>query len=315
MGVRLYKAASARRRLFKTIIRLGVFARVDGWVGREHGTPVPQHPTFNFQPWLDQVRQELRIPNAQAVVSFPGQTRRARFYVNLVSPKGDPLGFAKISLDSKNDRHLLTENESLRGLAGQFNLSFRLPMILAGGEFNSHQYLITETMPVDARPIPPKWEPVPRRCHGELVRSSHRIKPIKQLSWWDSFSELRDQVKPLAEAVDHWADQEIEVCRAHGDFTHRNICEAANRVWVFDWENSSPDAPVLTDEVRFFWAMQSRSITTGHGRVAAALRRRFLTGADEYRRRDLALALAFLCTRTQGGIVCGRNWSQMSQRR
>jgi hypothetical protein len=315
VGVRLYKESSARRRLFKTVIRLGVFACVDKWVGREHLTPVPKHPTFNFEAWLDQVRQDLRIPDAQAVVTFPGQPRRARFYVNLVSPEGDPLGFAKISLDSKNDRHLLTENEVLSALADQFNLSFRLPTVLVAGQFNSHQYLITEAMPVGARPIEAKWEPTPRRCHDELVRESHQIKPIRRLSWWNSFSALRDQVEPLAEAVDRWADQEIDVCWAHGDFTHRNICEAGNSVWIFDWENSSPDAPVMTDEVRFFWAMQSRRITAGLARVAFALSRNFLTGADERRRRDLALALAFLCTCTQGGIVCGRNWNQMTQRR
>jgi len=210
---------------------------------------------------------------------------------------------------------LLTESKALRALAGQFKLSFRLPTVLVAGEFNSHQYLITQTMPVDARPVSAKWEPIPRRCRDELVKASRRMKPIRQLSWWNSFSELRYEVKPLAEAVDRWADQEIEICWAHGDFTHRNICEAGNSVWLFDWENSSPDAPVMTDEVRFFWAMQSRRITSSPARVASALSRRFLAGADECRRRDLALALAFLCTCTQGGIVCGRNWSQMTQRR
>ena len=141
------------------------------------------------------------------------------------------------------------------------------------------------------------------------------MKPIKELPWWDSFREVRGEVESLAEAIDRWADLAIDVCWAHGDFTHRNICQVGNSVWLFDWENSSPDAPVMTDEVRFFWAMQSRRITSDPARVASALSRSFLTGADERRRRDLALALAFLCTCTQGGIICGRNWSQMAQRR
>lgn len=315
MGVRLYKETSARRRLFKAVIRFGMFAHVDSFVGRELPTPVPKHPTFDFEGWIEQVRSDLTIPAAQAIVSFPGQARRARFYVNLVSPKGDPLGFAKISLDSKNDGYLATESKALRFLAGQPISSFRVPQILVEGKFNSHQYLITETMPVHARPIPAKWEPIPRRCRDELVKASRRMKPIKELPWWDSFREVRGEVESLAEAIDRWADLAIDVCWAHGDFTHRNICQVGNSVWLFDWENSSPDAPVMTDEVRFFWAMQSRRITSDPARVASALSRSFLTGADERRRRDLALALAFLCTCTQGGIVCGRNWSQITQRR
>ena len=231
VGVRLYKESSARRRLFKTVIRLGVFACVDKWVGREHLTPVPKHPSFNFEAWLDQVRQDLRIPDVQAVVSFPGQTRRARFYVNLVSPEGDPLGFAKISLDSKNDRYLLTESKALRCLASQVNFSFRLPTVLVAGEFNSHQYLITETMPVDARPIPAKWEPIPRRCRDELVKASRRMKPIKELPWWDSFREVRGEVESLAEAIDRWVDQEIDVLLgARGLHTSKHLPGGKSRV-------------------------------------------------------------------------------------
>jgi hypothetical protein len=315
IGVRLYKETSARRRLFKTVIRLGVFTRIDRFVGRELSTPVPKYPSFNFDGWLEQVRHYLGMPNAQAVVSFPGQLRRARFYVNLVSPEGDPLGFAKISLDSKNDRYLVTESQALRCLASQAISSFRLPRVLVEGKFNSHEYLVTETMPANARPIPARWEPIPRRCREELTKSSCRTKPVRELSWWNSFSQLRDEVKPLAEAIDRWADQEIEVGWAHGDFTHRNICQAGNSVWLFDWENSSPDAPVITDEVRFFWSTQSRGIIANPAKLAAALGQRFLAGGGDRKQRSLALALAFLCTCTQGGIICGRNWNQMAQRR
>jgi hypothetical protein len=200
-------------------------------------------------------------------------------------------------------------------LASQAVFSFRLPRVLVEGKFNSHQYLITETMPANARPIPARWEPIPRRCRDELVKTSLRMKPIRELSWWESFCELRSEVKPLAEAIEPWVDEKIEVCWAHGDFTHRNICQVQDEVWLFDWENSSPDAPVMTDEVRFFWATRSRRMISHRAKVASELGRRFLAWGNDRRRRDLALALAFLCTCTQGGILCGRNWGQMTQRR
>jgi len=287
-----------------------MFARIDGLVGREFPTPVPRYPTFNFDGWLEQARHDLGIPNAQAVVSFPGQLKRARFYVNLLSVEGEPLGFAKISLDSKNDHCLVTETKALRYLAAQSRLSFRVPKILAEGKFNSHQYLVTEAMPAHARPIPAKWEPIPQRCRTELVESSHQTKRFKELSWWSEFLDKAGEVKPLVEAIKVEGDQEIEVCWAHGDFTHRNICCVQDEVWLFDWENSASDAPVMTDKVRFFSSARRR-IVSRPADVAFALGQRFLTSGDKCRRRDLALALAFLCTRTQGGMTYGQYWDQI----
>ncbi len=312
IGLRLYKDSSARRRLFKAAIRLGVLAGVEKWMGRELPTPVPKHPFFNFEAWLEQVRQDLRISNLQAVISFPGQPGRARFYVNLLSVAGDPVGFAKISLDSKNDRCLATEAQTLATLARYEKFSFRLPRVLVEGYFNSHRYLVTETMPVDAQPVAAKWEPIPRRCRDELAGLARRFQSVKKLSWWNSFCELRGEVRSLAEAIDSWADQEIEVGWAHGDFTHRNICRVQNEVWIFDWENSCRDAPMMTDEVRFHWALQSRKMISNSMKAASTLPPHLVTPSDPRKTRDLAFALAFLCTRTQGGLVCGRNWSEIS---
>ena len=315
IGLRLYKESSARRRLFKAAIRLGMLVGVDKWIGRELPTPVPKHPSFNFESWLEQVHRDLRISNLQAVISFPGQTGRARFYVNLLSAAGDPVGFAKISLDSKNDRCLATEAQALGTLARYETFSFRLPRVLVDGDFNSHRYLITETLPVNAQPVAAKWETTPRRCRDELAGISRRFLAVRELSWWNAFCELRGEIRSLAAAIDSWADQEIEVGWAHGDFSHRNICRVGNQVWIFDWENSCDDAPLMTDEVRFAWALQSRKMISDSVKAASALPPHLVTPSDPRKTRDLAFALAFLCTRTQGGIVCGRHWSQISQRR
>ena len=83
--------------------------------------------------------------------------------------------------------YLVTESQALRCLASQAISSFRLPRVLVEGKFNSHEYLVTETMPANARPIPARWEPIRRRCREELTKSSCRTKPVRELSWWNSF--------------------------------------------------------------------------------------------------------------------------------
>jgi hypothetical protein len=308
LGVELYKEISMRRWLFKLGVRLAIIARIDRLVARQLSTPVAKHPNFPFDAWLAEARQGIGSTDAQAVVSFPGQANRGRFYVNLVSPEAEALGFAKISLDEKNDQHLQTEAKTLRYLAAQDIRSFRVPKVLVEGTFNSHRYLITEPMPAKVKPVPAIWEPIPKRCRDELAGISRRKRQIEELSWWADFNNKSGEVKLLAEAIDAGHDREVEVCWAHGDYTSRNVSCIGDEVWLFDWENSSPDAPLITDEVRFFLAMHGRQIVSNPPEVAKALGRRYLASSDTAAQRDLALALAFLSTRTKSGVICGRHW-------
>jgi hypothetical protein len=307
-GVQLYKETSVRRWLFKAGIRLTAMARLDRLVGRELSTPVPRFPNFAFDTWLEQARRDLGTANAHAVVSFPGQSGRARFYVNLLSAEGVPLAFAKVSLDTKDDQQLETEASALRHLAAQPIRSFRVPRLLVAGEFQAHTYLILETMPAEARPVPAEWEPIPQRCRDELVAISRHERPVQDLSWWDRFRAIAGELGPLAEAINGQAGRAASVAWAHGDFTRRNMCRVGREVWLFDWENSAPDAPVMTDEIRFLWNRQARWIAADPAQFARSLRRRYLANGDEEVRRDLALALAFLCTCTGAAVLCGENW-------
>jgi hypothetical protein len=309
-GVDLYKETSVPRWLFKVGIRLATTARLDRFVGRELSSPVPKYPNFPFDVWFRQARQDLGTTNAHAVVSFPGQSKRARFYVNLLSPEGTPLAFAKVSLDTKNDHHLETEAKALRHLAGQPIRSFRVPKVLVEGQFQSHRYLVMETMPAESRPIPAQWEPIPQRCRNELVNIARRKRQIQELSWWGRFRAKAPEVEPLAKAIENQADHAVDVSWAHGDFTRRNLCSVGEEVWLFDWENSAPDAPVMTDELRFFLNTQSRWLGSDPTKVAKALSLRYLANGDDSVKRDLALALAFLCTCTQGAIFHGQHWTR-----
>jgi hypothetical protein len=312
LGVEFYKEISARRWLFKLGVRLAIIARIDRLVARQLSTPVPKHPNFSFDAWLAEARQGIGSTDAQAVVSFPGQPNRRRFYVNLVSPKAEALAFAKISLDEKNDQHLETEAKTLRYLAAQDIRSFRVPKVLVEGTFNSHRYLITAPMPAKAKPAPATWEPIAKRCRDELAGVSRRQQRLEELSWWGSFNDKAQEVKPLAEAIKAEEDRIVEVCRVHGDYTSRNISCVGDEVWLFDWENSAPDAPVMTDEVRFFLGIQGRRIDSNPADVAAALGHRYLASRSRAAQRELALALAFLSTRTKSGVICGQYWHHIA---
>ena len=180
--------------------------------------------------------------------------------------------------------------------------------------FASHRYLILEALPSKAQQVAEEWEESPQRCRNELSTPSYKIQGFEKLSWWPAFEEMGSEVTLLAKEIDSWSDQTAQGCLAHGDFTRANMCQSGGSICLFDWEDSAPDGPVMTDEVRFFLERRSRSLMSRPDYVAALVGRQFLSVANDETRRNLALALAFLCSRgNASGIIMGQHWLQITE--
>ena len=307
-GINLYKAVSLRRHLFKAGLRLSNLAHLDGTVARKSPTPVPNLPDFDFDKWLEEARDAIGNSQAQAVVSFPSQPGRGRFYVQLLSTSGKVLGFTKISLDEKNDERLETEAGVIEHISSQRTRSFRVPALTSLSSFDGHRYLISEALPDSAHPAPARWGPVAKNCLDELTNGTCLFRPPEELSWWPRFLQM-ENVEALADAIRDAKCTETQVCRAHGDFKSWNMCVTDDVVWLFDWEDSCPDAPVMSDEVSFFIGTISRALMSNPASAAAALGKRFLAAGDDGREASLALALAFLSTtENELHVRCAQHW-------
>ena len=233
--------------------------------------------------------------------------------MNLLSPEAAQLGFAKVSLSPMTDSCFERESEAIGKMTALANRSFYVPKVLAEGRFCSHRYLVLESLPAKAQPLVEKWEGSPQICQNELSEGTHRIQKIEELSWWAMFQEMRSEVKPLAAESDSWADRTIQVCLAHGDFTRANMCQYNSSPWLYDWEDTAPDAPAMTDEVRFFLERKPRLLLSRPAHVANLLGTRFLSGFDDEARKNLAMALAFLCSRgNDSGIIMGKQWRRIA---
>jgi hypothetical protein len=248
----------------------------------------------------------------QVVVSFPSILKQGRFYANILSSSAEQLGFVKVSVDALSDLSLAREVETIQKLLSRSIHSFEFPKVLCEGKINSHRYIILEPLPVNAQPVKAKWDGIPKLCSDELVAGSCRVQRIEKLSWWSSFQRITSDIKPLADDINSWNDREATVCFAHGDFTGSNICHDSGSIWVFDWEDSAPDAPIMTDEVRFFLEARTRLLVNNPKKAAKLLARRFLSISDDDVKKNMALSLAFLCSRGNGsGIIMGKHWYQI----
>ena len=85
-----------------------------------------------------------------------------------------------------------------------------------------------------------------------------------------------------------------------------------DRLWIFDWEESRSDAPVLTDEVTFFMSLYHARVLADPIEGLRLLAKRFLDGADDARRRDVMMALAFRdAIGIEAATLLIRNWSEL----
>ena len=312
-GIGLYKSVSVRRSLFKRTLTLATFLGCDAFLGTKSSTPVPGYPNFPFKDFMEIVCQQLGQVDIQGIVSFPSDLSRGRFYVNFLSSRAAQLGFAKVSLSPMTDSCFERESEAIGKMAALANRSFHVPKVLAEGRFCSHRYLVLESLPAKAQPATDKWDGSPQLCRNELSEGTYRIRKIEELSWWAKFQEVRSEVTPLAEESESWADRTVQVCLAHGDFTRANMCQYNSSLWLYDWEDTAPDAPAMTDEVQFFLERRPRWLLSRPAHVATLLGRRFLSGFDNEARKNLAMALAFLCSRGNGsGIIMGKQWHRIT---
>lgn len=312
-GVSCYRALTIRRFLFKYGLHATLALRSEYVVGRLANTPLAQYPEFDFHGWLAAARRSVGEPDAVAVVSYPVQPYRKRFYVNLLRPCGTPLGFAKVALDANEVAHLDREARNIEAVAVLPLKQFRPAEILAVGAFEAARYIVLEALPFSARNPLPIWSGAAKACAVELRTLTQKESKRSELSWWPKFAGKATRWAALAAELDaKIASRETTVAWAHGDFTRANIFVDGGKILVIDWEHACADAPLLTDEVQYFLGLRTRRLSTTPRRVVAALTRHVTARRDGHRRRDLAHAIAFLAsTGNRMGEVCADHWTSV----
>lgn len=295
-GYKYYKGTTVRRKIIRLLIRLSTWFNLECIVGYSANSPVTMYPEFDFEGWIKTVETNLGFDNLYAIVSFPSQPQRKRFYVNLLSENGEPLAFAKVSLDEENDRFLLNESDNMHRLSNNM-YSFKIPRILSEDTFLEHRYIVFEHLLMAEELNFNNDLDDLKKYSDELADATYRVKSIKDLSWWEKFiNEVPNEDREVfLEDIKLTDDKMVEVCLAHGDLHKGNICKKQNEIYIFDWEASCSDSPVMTDIVVSFLANNQRKIITDPIASAVELKMKFLND-DKSLKENLAMALAFLST-------------------
>ena len=317
-GIARYQPISLKRSLYRSAVRAATITRLDRFVSCREENPIVNYPAFNFFLWMDSIENKLGLGELSAAVIWPPQIDRGRVYVHLFDSDCSPVGFAKISFNDQNDISIDSEAKTLQSLHDAELQTFCVPAVLdyQSASFEQHAVLVTQPIPIDAKPLRKNLISYPTACVDEISGEYRPIGPhgFESLSWWNRFLDGCDGFSP--EFVRELKEANLantDCCRSHGDFgTHNMVKEPNGDLWVYDWEESCEDAPILADEISYFLGVHRSSNPSKHQLLFERFRAHFFDKNNPQRRVDIMLALAFrsIVNRPSTDLIISR-WNQL----
>ncbi len=299
-GLSQYRPVTKKRACLRAALRFCAVSGVDRVFAHTRHSPLEPFDDFGFDRWLDEARRVLGAPSSLATVIWPQRVNRKRIYVHLVLPSGTPIAFCKIALDTRNATQLKDEIDAVTALSQIKLASIRIPRILHHDATEGCRYVAYEPFPPDLTPLKHGWKEL-SACVSEIVGRIRRIDlpELGRQGWWQRFMRHRQQHNAeFLRQVDDTVASPVTVCRVQGDATPSNIFRSTTGIWICDWEFSSPAGPRWTDELSYYLATNHYQCLIRPAAVLAACIRRFTAAGNRASIGELALALAFLCGRS-----------------
>lgn len=296
-AVKRYQPDTPKRALFRYWLEIVTLFRLSGVWERVSRDELTRVLGFNLDQWIEEVSETLREPDLLPVLIWPPEPSRKRIYVHLLNADGNALGFAKIAFDSKSNRQLQRECETLQVLNESNHRKFYVPSVIAHNLFGNNYYLIVEVVPETAKTYRASNIGFPL---GAVKEYSGTVRDfsygqIKESNWYKKFCRLLDGSSCFMAGLSAISDKErVKLCRIHGDLGPSNLLQVDGRLWIIDWEESCDKGPYLTDFVCFHLALNRKRVMTKPHRVLDQMISEFSYGPHCAKLIDIMMALTFL---------------------
>ena len=186
--------------------------------------------------------------------------------LQLLSPAGRIIGFAKVGVGPLTAELVQAEHASLNRLAELRPPGMAVPSVLASGTWNGQPVLVLDPLPVwrKRRPLPPG------RLQAVLAElatlAGTTTGPLAGSGYWQRLVSKLDQAEPsedrgtltallprLAKAA---GAERVTFGCWHGDLTPWNLASTRAGLLVWDWERFSCDVPVGYDALHYWLQTQ-----------------------------------------------------------
>jgi len=203
--------------------------------------------------------------------------------LQVFSAAGTPLGFVKVGWNDWTRDGVRREAAALRACETR-PLGFDVPKLLGLSGWHGLDLLATAPLPDRVRGLR-LAAPLP---DASILREIGQLSvggagPLADSLWWHgvrsriqqnvtdhSSREVLERMAGQLEAG--YGDVPLEYGFCHGDFVPWNLARLGERLYIWDWENSEPDAPLGFDAVHYHFqvAFVGRGLPLGEAAEFAA---------------------------------------------
>lgn len=254
-GLQIYKPYKRRARILKALLTTMVTAHCQGFAPNQ--VLVASREILPLETLVREVTREYQ-PVFSLLVGTEAHFRKLT--VQVMRPDGDILGYIKLPLTDAAVERVRHEAETLNHLWRFPALRPYIPQVLYSGEWGNGPILFQSGGP--SRPGPQQFN---SQCEEflRLLLAIHSIEKPGHFLWEEVAARwcrtelnLASGWRDLGWAVIKKAKQELDGVlvrygTTHGDFAPWNTRVADGRLYVFDWEYASWEAPTSWDIFHF----------------------------------------------------------------
>lgn len=216
-----------------------------------------------------ELRMSLQVTGARA---------NRKPLLQLLTPEGEALGFAKIGIDPLTRELVRAEGQALARLTSMRLRTFAVPRVLHHGAPNGLEVLVLTPLPTRLR----RREVSAVRLNAAMLEIAGITKlprePIAESAHWSQLHACllsapdtaeRDAMRRTLETLgDRDGQTTLSYGCWHGDFSPWNMARAETKVWVWDWERFAVGVPVGFDALHY-WLQREVSPQRRHPADAA----------------------------------------------
>jgi hypothetical protein len=230
---------------------------------------------------LEALVAEVTGETAPAFALSLGRPHRLhKVTVQVMRPTGEVLGYIKLPLTEAATERVGHEAAMLASLWGFADLRPHIPRVLHAGEWGDSYILLQSSGP--AGPGPTEFG----HAHEEFLlalQSVHSVeKPGQAIAaevefrWQNLEPQLDAELRRLGRDVLARARKQLDGSSVpcsihHGDFAPWNTRMESGRLFLFDWESASFEAPVCWDAFHFRVQVEGLLEKKSDGRSAGGL--------------------------------------------
>lgn len=254
---------SPRRRLARRVLGLALRSGFARWlpgdkidVGLAADPPVPRRAAVLLGEHLADL-----LGGGQVVIAFGGGSGPYRKPVlQVFGTDGTPRGYVKVGWNDWTREAVRNEAAALRACAAS-PMRLGVPALLHHGTWQDLELMITAPLPGGVRRLGnslPATDVLREICDLSPVR----VTDLAASSWWAdlrarisagvadpaSRTRLESVMDRLERACGH---VRMEFGRWHGDLVPWNLARHGTRLFAWDWESSTADAPLGFDALHF----------------------------------------------------------------